>query len=332
MNEGPWRQGSGVLCADIQNDTLAAGAVPAGLRESTGSDVFTVGVRERHDWILMARDLHTEMPWARLRPRRGCWWSLAFARFNRKVAIALWQSWACILTLAFIRIPKGVASMSPINIPSSPNDRICDCQGLAAHKVPRMPTMIDQTRADPRDVREFSGRPLHTVVDADALNGKMLQIFTNKDAARAMAQSLPKKSSSLPPRVQSDGSGGHAATSQQTLTAGVPPDSGYLELYEDVDFGGCLWRLLEQHSHTVGNYGNLWACGFLWWGWKSADNAISSFDIKVSADSVTFFDAINLDFGNFSNTLWMPGDAWVPNLVPFGWNDRISSHLLWYFG
>lgn len=221
-------------------------------------------------------------------------------------------------------------TMNPPNMPFSSDAKICNCQGLAAHKVPRMPIMIDQTKADPRDVREFSGRPLHTVVDTDSLNGKMLQIFTSKDTAKDLAQSLPRRTS-LQPKVQPQGPAGHTATSPQALTAGIPPDGGYLELYEHVDFGGCLWRLLEQNSHTVGNYGNLWACGFLWWGWKNAENTISSCDIRVSADAVTFFDAINLDLGDFSNTLWVPGDAWVPNLVPFGWNDRISSHLLWYF-
>ncbi len=222
-------------------------------------------------------------------------------------------------------------TMNMINVPSSPNDRICDCQGFRAHKVPRIPVMIDQSKADARDVRAFSGRPLHTVIDPDALSGEMLQIFTVRDSAQAFARSLPRNTGALLPKTEGKPSAGETGTLRAALTAGVPPDGGYMELYEHVDFGGCLWRLLEQNSHTVGNYGNLWAGGFLWWGWKNANNTISSFDIRVSADCVTFFDAINLDFGDFSNTLWVPGDAWVPNLVPFGWNDRISSHLLWSF-
>jgi len=44
---------------------------------------------------------------------------------------------------------------------------------------------------------------------------------------------------------------------------------------------------------------------------------------------VTFFDDVNINFNG--STVTVLGDAWVPNLVPCGWNDRISSHLLWYF-
>jgi hypothetical protein len=214
--------------------------------------------------------------------------------------------------------------MNPMNMFFSPNDRICDCQGFTAHKVPRMPIMIDQNKASPMDVREFTGRPLHTLLDTDALNSKMLQIFTSKETAEAFARSLPTRKQSSPSKTQEQ-----TGTMQQALTAGVPPDGGYIDLYEDVDFGGCSWRLLEYNSHTVGNYGSLLACGFLWWGWKNADNTASSLDVRVSADLVTFFDLININFAG--STLWVPGDAWVPSLVPHGWNDRISSHLLWYF-
>lgn len=211
----------------------------------------------------------------------------------------------------------------------SPNDRVCDCRG-PHHKVPRMPIMIDQEKADPMDIRDLMGTPLHTVIDPDSINGKMLQIFTNKEQAKEFALAIPKRKPSAFLNRKRKQETKQTATNQQALTAGVPPDGGYLDLYEHIDFRGCNWRLLEWNSHTVGNYGNLWACGFLWWGWKNANNIVSSMDVRVSADLVTFFDAPNLDYGNFSNTLWVPGDAWVPNLVPHGWNDRISSHMLWY--
>ncbi len=217
--------------------------------------------------------------------------------------------------------------MNPMSMFFTSGDRVCDCQGPAIHKVPRMPIMIDQAKANPMDVREFTGRPLHTVLDDDALNNKMLQIFTSKEAAETFARSIPTRKTrkqSAAPKTQEQ-----VGTSQYALTAGVPPDGGYIELYEHVDFDGCLWRLLEYNSHTVGNYGNLWACGFLWWGWKNANNTVSSFDVRVSADWVTFFDDVNINFSG--STWWVQGDAWVPNCVPFGWNDRISSHLLWYF-
>jgi hypothetical protein len=216
--------------------------------------------------------------------------------------------------------------MNFMNMPFSGNDRICDCaEGLRTHKVPRVPIMIDEKEVDPMLVREFTGHPLHTVVDTDGLKGKMLKIFTTKDKALAFSKHLPKKDEGLKEqRSKLEGVG----TSQQALTAGIPPDGGYIELYEHVDFGGCAWRLLEYNNHTVANYGNLWACGFLWWGWKNANNTVSSIDVRVSADLVSFCDGPNI---NLSSAIWFPGDSWITNLVMFGWNDRISSHLLWYF-
>ena len=191
----------------------------------------------------------------------------------------------------------------------------CGCNG-STHKVPRMPIMIDQAKANPMDVRAFLGKPLHTVVDADALDGKMLQIFTSKETADGFARSTAlaaKKKQSETPRP--------------TLTDGVPPDGGYIELFEHIDFGGCSWYIPEPyHNHTVPNYGDLW-CGILWWA-KNANNTVSSIDVLVSADLVTFFDLININPSG--STITFPGNSWITSLVPWGWNDRISSHLLWY--
>ena len=194
----------------------------------------------------------------------------------------------------------------------------CDCKGNANHKVPRMPVMIDQAKANPLDVRAFMGKPLHTVLDADAIDGKMLQIFTNKQTADQFARTSV---SAAKKKMQ-------ATTAHPMATPGVPPDGGYIELYEHIDFDGCSWRIPEANNHTVGNYGDLWACGFLFWGWKHANNTVSSIDVIVSADLVTFFDLEGINLGG--STFTVPGNSWIPTLVPSGWNDRISSHLLWY--
>jgi hypothetical protein len=217
--------------------------------------------------------------------------------------------------------------MNPMGMFIPPSEDHCSCHGLTTHKVPRIPIMIDESKEDPRSVREFTGKPLHTVVDDDALNGKNLQIFTCRDKAESFAKSLRPKKRNIErsPKKSSD----QVSVAQYALTAGIPPDGGYIELYEDVEFGGCSWRLLEYNRHAAGNYANLWSCGFLFWGWKNADNRISSMDVRLSADLVTFFDLPNLNFAG--STMWMSGDSWVPSLVPLGWNDRISSHLFWYF-
>jgi hypothetical protein len=206
--------------------------------------------------------------------------------------------------------------MNPMNMFLTPANSGCGCKGPANHKVPRMPIMIDQVKADPRDVRAFLGKPLHTVADADAFDGKMLQIFTSKETAKEFARSTAlaaKKKQSRTPRP--------------TLTDGVPPDGGYIELFEHIDFDGCSWYVPEPyHNHTVPNYGDLW-CGILWWA-KNANNTVSSIDVLVSADLVQFFDLENINPSGSSITF--PGDSWITSLVPWGWNDRISSHLLWY--
>ena len=209
-----------------------------------------------------------------------------------------------------------VNPMSMLVNPGNSGD--CGCQGLRKHKVPRMPIMIDQAKANPMDVRAFLGKPLHTVVDGDALDGKMLQIFTNNETAQAYARSS----------LASTKSRRQAATPQPTLTAGVPAGSGYIDLFEHIDFGGCEWHVPEANNGTVGRYADLW-CGILWWA-KNADNRVSSADVLVSADLVTFFDLEGINLIGGSATLTVPGDSWIPNFVDLGWNDRISSHLLWY--
>ena len=189
--------------------------------------------------------------------------------------------------------------------------------------------MIDGLEAHPMDVRDLRGTPLHTVVDAEGLQGRMLKLFTEAKSAEAYAKNppKPKKIANAPTSASRS-----AFAKQRTAKKANIGGPGYIDLYEHVDWAGCNWRLLEENARTVRNYADLWACGFLWWGWKNANNTVSAVDVRIEADWITFFDAPDLDFGNFSNTLWLPGDAWVPNLVPFGWNDRISSHMVWYLG
>jgi len=191
-----------------------------------------------------------------------------------------------------------------------PAGTLCNGRMSNAHKVPRMPIMIDQSRADPMDVRDLRGQPLHTVLDDDGLNGKMLQIFTSKDKAEDYLKDVL--------------SGKLTSRRAKRAADAIPPGTGYLELYEHIDFGGCSWRLLEANiGNQVNDYSTLISCGFLWWGWRNANNMISSADIIVGRAAVVFYDDINLAGSSFA----VPGEAWIPNLVDHGWNDRFSSHL-----
>lgn len=56
------------------------------------------------------------------------------------------------------------------------------------HRVPTMPIMIDGSETDSRAVYDFMGRALITIVDGDALTGKMLHIFSNQGEAAAYVE------------------------------------------------------------------------------------------------------------------------------------------------
>jgi hypothetical protein len=199
---------------------------------------------------------------------------------------------------------------------------------ISHHGVPQMPVMIDETETDPRSVLEFRGQALTTVVDDDAVSGRMLHIFTSREKAAQYVDAAEA-------RIKKEGTSSQLRrreairSASQALTAGVPPGGGYIELYEDIDFAGCLWRILEAGGAGVTfNYATKWACGFLFWGWINADKMVSSIDCFYSADVVFFFDTPNLaGTGLFIGT----GAFQLPNLVQFGWDNRISSQLALYF-
>jgi hypothetical protein len=197
---------------------------------------------------------------------------------------------------------------------------------ISRHGVPQMPVMIDEAESDGRSVLEFRGQALTTVIDDDALSGRMLHIFTSREQAAQYVEAAEAQ-------IRQDGASSQLRRRQavrsasQALTAGVPPGGGYIELYEHIDFAGCLWRILESEGVTF-NYATKWTCGFLWWGWINADNVVSSIDCLYSADVVIFFDFPALA----GSTLFVgTGDFQIPDLVPYGWNDRISSQLALYF-
>jgi hypothetical protein len=187
------------------------------------------------------------------------------------------------------------------------------------HKPPQMPIMIDNTEASPNVVREFYGHPLYTVVDSEALDEKMLRIFTSRQQAEGYCRQLIDNQD--PFWVRRDTF--RAASS----TAVAPPGFGYVELYEHTGFNGCVWRLLDNHN--VGDFRTVVACGFLGTAWFgiNADNKVSSVD-SVSGWTVTVLCSGILLGGAW---LFLPGDAFVPSLVPFGFNDIASSMLFLQF-
>jgi hypothetical protein len=211
------------------------------------------------------------------------------------------------------------------------------------HKVPRLPILLDDRhRLDPLVIRRWAGQPLHTVVDQEALDGEILRVFTDFDKAKEYVSGLTFEEPDAPgapdrglrpaeqpsdPRESS-----HppiAGGSNGLPPGGVPPDGGFIDLFEHVDFGGCTWRVREWERKTVRNFSDFWACGFLWWGWKNANDQVSSVDTLVSGNRpvVVMWEHALLT----GSTIAFFGRGVLPSLVPFGWNDRASSLQIWYF-
>jgi hypothetical protein len=197
------------------------------------------------------------------------------------------------------------------------------------HRPPRIPVMIDDVESDARAVRDFNGQPLITVYDGDAEARRMLHIFST----RTMAADYVEAAESPIGGLASQGSRPQRASNsrirsaRQALTAGPPPNGGVYEMYDLDDLGGCYWRILEWEGLTF-NYSTKFACGFLWWGWISADGNVSSIDSYVSADHVFLWALPNLS----GSLLWVPTGAFrINRLSDLGWDNRISSQNVLYF-
>lgn len=89
----------------------------------------------------------------------------------------------------------------------------CECKGRAvvletrciadatrparviSHHVPLMPSTVDGSEEDPQAIKDLDGVPLHYVVDRPALDGWMLQVFTDTERAAEYAdRTLPRGS------------------------------------------------------------------------------------------------------------------------------------------
>ena len=211
------------------------------------------------------------------------------------------------------------------------------------HKVPKLPVLLDdKKRLDPLAIRRWAGQPLHTVVDQEALQGEILRVFTDLEKGKEYMSGLTFEEPDAPgapdrgllpaepsPDPRDSSRPPIAGGSNGLPPGGVPSDNGFIDLFEHVEFGGCTWRIREFERKTVGNFLDLWACGFLWWGWKNANDQVSSVDTLVSGNLpvVVMWENISLS----GSTISFFGRGVLRSLVPFGWNDRASSLQIWYF-
>jgi hypothetical protein len=176
--------------------------------------------------------------------------------------------------------------------------------GVILHRVPEVPVVIDGEDMEPKAVRDFINQPLHTVLDQEAQDGGSLKIFPRWQAARDhFLRSAPEQSS-------------------------PPPQGGFVNLYENINFAGCEWHYPEWNG-TLGDFRKLW-CGWSWW--YTADNRVSSVDCFISHPPGGKSAVILCEFFNLGGSwFWIPGELQVASLVPFGWNDRASSLQMMYF-
>jgi hypothetical protein len=212
--------------------------------------------------------------------------------------------------------------------------------GELTHRAPQIPVLLDgKTRIEPGAIRRFAGQPLFTVVDPEAAQGEILRVFTHQEKAKEYLSGLkiedpiapgsPDKGlrfSQVDPRSQAS----PIAGGSNGPPGGVPPNSGYIDLYEHVDWGGAVWRVREWERVTVADFStDLMCCGFLAWGWVSANDMVSSVDCMVSGDApwVVLWEDANQGGSNIA--IW--GRSQASTLVDFGWNDRASSLQIWYF-
>jgi hypothetical protein len=188
-------------------------------------------------------------------------------------------------------------------------------ENLIFHKVPKIPIMIDQIETEPETVREFTGQPLHTVVDGDALEGKMLQIFTTQQKAQEYTTTV--KESQKPFRSKY-----HETT--QTVSALSSAPTGSITLYRNPYISGCYWYIPEAGGFIL-DFRDIWACGFGPFGWINADDIVSSVDPRLSKSlSWTLWESIYLQ----GSAITFVGNMAILDLGQYGWDDRASS-LSW---
>lgn len=187
-----------------------------------------------------------------------------------------------------------------------------------------MALTIDGGEEPPEVIKELDGQPLHYVVDRDALSGRMLNVFTEKERAEGhfretVDEALPR---------QRRGGSAEVEAHQSAYPGGVPPNGGYVDLYEDDWWGGCSWRFYES-QRVLRDFRTIGACGFLWWGWVNPNDRVSCIDALVSGARPACILCEHVLLGG--SWLWLPGRCFVPSLIPWGWNDRASSLMIMQF-
>jgi hypothetical protein len=189
------------------------------------------------------------------------------------------------------------------------------------HKPPRMPLMIDGKEVPPESIRDFNGKSLYTVLDNDAQASRMLRAFTDQSGAMDYIRRL----------VSDSGSNWPQRPARVPFAQGAP-GSGFVNLYEETDFGGCEWRLVEWNA-PYPDFTKICGCG--WFGTcvfgKNANDRVSSIDCYIaSTQAYTSLVMLSEDINLGGSWTFLPGITQVADLGAFGWDDRASAMMIWY--
>ncbi|WP_180131579.1 hypothetical protein [Rhodoferax sp. BLA1] len=196
------------------------------------------------------------------------------------------------------------------------------------HQIPSLPIKLNGKSAAPESVKDFDGKPLIYVIDDAAGAGDVLPVFSVPEKAMAYVADAPGKQ-----KVKARGS--------FSLNTGSTPQQvadlvgGAVFLFEHINYGGSKWDFYAgttgypSHNPGQGNVADFRRvfC-FLWWC-QNINDRVSSIQnqsevwayVRPQRSFAVLHEHINFQ----GSQLWVPERRLIPNLVPFGWNDRASS-------
>ncbi|MET9342383.1 hypothetical protein [Nonomuraea sp. NPDC003804] len=164
------------------------------------------------------------------------------------------------------------------------------------HPAPAMAVVVDGVEHDPRDLSRFDGRPLTYIYGPERLSA--LTDDSALNGALWAASQLAQAGAARDPR---------------------PATWGQVQMFEHVEYAGDWFWCAAREAHndlTSVHHGPLHLHDW--------NDVISS--MGGTNCSVRYYEHIN--FGGSS--LFVAPFTDIPNLVPSGWNDRISS--VWNLG
>lgn len=193
-------------------------------------------------------------------------------------------------------------------------------------RIPHVPVLLNGTLYDPQDLRRFNGAELHFIAADDHLLAiddvatiarfwEFSYISASLESRRTETDYGGISPQFTPPTPQIPEPGGELPPFGQGSSSGQSIPSTYL--YEDVDFkGACLTLPNNRAFYDLTDVGR----GFL--GLGDWNDVISSVQMLGTTLCILFE---HVHRGGASLTL----HGGTHNLVPFGWNDRVSSVETW---